>query len=91
MSSISWQAEVAWWVSAFLSYGLQLAYWQRQFPLIASKHRWLDMGFSAVSAAVFGPTGLLVFVVFVSFGGGGLKGFLLWPEDGPAEEPDDAA
>lgn len=60
-----WTGGVAiWGLCGFLAYGLTLAYFQREFPLIASDYRRSDVRFASVMA-VAGPLGLAAATICV--------------------------
>ena len=68
---------------AFLSYGLMLAYFQRQYPLVAKKAWRVDMISMGAMSLFGGPIALVVghiFLFFVFSSRPGYKhGFMLWP------------
>lgn len=56
-----------WLLCAVLTYGLQLAFWQRKFPTIAAESYKRDVISSAVSSLLLGWSGLIGWCLFTTF------------------------
>ncbi|WP_266031192.1 hypothetical protein [Brucella intermedia] len=66
-----------WMVCALVSYSGSLAYFQREYTIIAKEKRMADVAFCGTMSTVFGPialvAGLIPFELYK-------HGFMLWPD-----------